>query len=83
MLPTALAHYHQTETWGAEPAKAPSGHINKTLRQINRNLCCSQGDIEANTFYVLERGTCDAWLYKEAWGEERKVFTYQPGRYGS
>ncbi|GAB4820005.1 hypothetical protein N2152v2_007051 [Parachlorella kessleri] len=38
-----------------------------------------QGDTEASKFYVLERGTCDAYLYRESWGQERQVHTYQPG----
>lgn len=36
--------------------------------------------MEANKFYVLERGVCDAYIHREAWGGERKVHTYQPGR---
>lgn len=39
-----------------------------------------QGDTEASTFYVLERGAADVRIHKEEWGEERKVHTYQPGR---
>jgi hypothetical protein len=38
-----------------------------------------QGDTEASTFYVLERGSADVRIHKEEWGEERKVHTYQPG----
>lgn len=40
-----------------------------------------QGDIDANKFYVLERGSCDAFIYRESWGEERRVHTYTPGRW--
>ena len=39
-----------------------------------------QGDTDASTFYVLERGSADVRIHKEEWGEERKVHTYQPGR---
>ncbi|KAI7838861.1 hypothetical protein COHA_007362 [Chlorella ohadii] len=37
-----------------------------------------QGDTDASTFYVLERGSADVRIHKEEWGEECKVHTYQP-----
>ena len=40
-----------------------------------------QGDTDASTFYVLERGSADVRIFKDEWGEERKVHTYQPGRW--
>lgn len=30
---------------------------------------------------MLERGAADVRIHKEEWGEERKVHTYQPGRW--
>ena len=39
-----------------------------------------QGDPDAHRFYVLERGAADVFLFREEWGEERWVHTYQPGR---
>lgn len=39
-----------------------------------------QGDADAHTFYVLERGAAEVRIHKEEWGEERTVHAYEPGR---
>lgn len=43
----------------------------------------AQGDTDAHKFYVMERGAADVHIYKEAWGEERPVLSYGPGRWAS
>eukprot|EP00884_Botryococcus_braunii_P004081 jgi/Botrbrau1/13674/Bobra.0378s0007.2 len=40
----------------------------------------TQGDTEARQFYVLEKGTCNALIASEQWGNiPKKVHTYSPG----
>ncbi|EFN52025.1 hypothetical protein CHLNCDRAFT_54794 [Chlorella variabilis] len=43
------------------------------------DVIIKQGDTDASKFYVLERGAADVLLFKEEWGEERAVHSYQPG----